>query len=123
MPNYLGMGGLTIRDTIGSNAAHVSLVAMRSPGVTMISRKSAGEQTKKRSLGLWEDNVWLKLVKTGNSVACYFRHASMGKYMLLGREDVEFTSDMVLVGLAVASSDTSNHAVLHASNLTIVANV
>lgn len=110
-----------IRDTTGSNSAHISLFVMKSPGVTMISRTSAGENSKKRSLGLWDENVWLKLVKTGNSVACYFRHERMSKFLLLGTENIEFTSDFVLVGLAVASRDPTNHATLHARNLTVVA--
>ena len=65
MPKNGGMGGLMIRDTTGSNSAHISLFVMKSPGVTMISRTSAGENSKKRSLGLWDENVRLKLVKTG----------------------------------------------------------
>ena len=69
MVNSRSKGGLMIRDTEESASAHVSLLITRALGVTIMSRKHAGGNSKKRSLGLWEESLWLKIVKNGNSFA------------------------------------------------------
>jgi len=115
--NINSKGGLMMRASHAADAPHVSLLTT-GKGITMYYRETAGGDTSNKNVGVWSGNVELKLVKTGNEVACYYKHKSAPEWFHLGTATVAFDGDYY-VGQAVTSAEYGQHATLYTGDIYI----
>lgn len=115
--NINSKGGLMMRASHAADAPHVSLLTT-GKGITMYYRETAGGDTSNKNVGVWSGNVELKLVKTGNEVACYYKHKSAPEWFHLGTATVAFDGDYY-VGQAVTSAEYGQHATLYIGDIYI----
>lgn len=104
-------GGLMIRASRDPDAAHVSLLVKSADGITMFTRPSAGAETESYNVGVWAEDMELKLEKTGDSVKCSYKHASAAEWYDLITVNATF-SGTYYVGQAVSSNDWGDHVQL-----------
>lgn len=98
-------GGLTMRASLDADAAHVSLLVQAGDGVILVSRAAAGEAaTTVPNVGVWRNNVELKLQKTGDQVEASYRGKGATSWYTLGTVTVAL-GDEYHVGQAVTSAD------------------
>lgn len=98
-----------IRASNSADAPHVSLLVNKGDGVSMIYRETSGGETSSKCVGVWQEDVELRLVKTGNSVECSYKHPSATDWFVIGTATAELgdAASTFQVGSAVASNDWS----------------
>mmetsp|Transcript_12710 Transcript_12710/g.20557 ORF Transcript_12710/g.20557 Transcript_12710/m.20557 type:complete len:116 (-) Transcript_12710:87-434(-) len=95
------------------DAPHVSLLVTAKDGITMFSRATIGGDTVSKNVGVWHEDMELRLVKTGNSVECAYKHSSAPDWYVIGTATAELDSAAVFhVGQAVSSADHGQHSQL-----------
>jgi hypothetical protein len=98
-------GGLMIRASNAPDAPHVSLLVVAGTGVTLVHRETAGGDTTTKNVGVWLEDVELRMEKTGNSVKCMYKHESATEWYVLGTVTADLDSAVpYLVGQAVSSA-------------------
>lgn len=103
--NNRSKGGLTMRASLDADAAHVSLLVQAGDGVILVSRAAAGEEAVTvPNVGVWRDNVELRLVKTGDAVEASYRGKGAASWYAFGTVSVAL-GDEYHVGQAVTSAD------------------
>lgn len=112
--NSHSKGGLMIRASHDVDAPHVSLLVNANDGITMFARSTIGGTTTSKNVGVWAEDVELRLEKTGNSVKCMYKHADATEWYVIGTETAEFgtNTDTYYVGQALSSADYRQHAEL-----------
>eukprot|EP00579_Thalassiosira_antarctica_P007629 CAMPEP_0201878932 /NCGR_PEP_ID=MMETSP0902-20130614/9959_1 /ASSEMBLY_ACC=CAM_ASM_000551 /TAXON_ID=420261 /ORGANISM="Thalassiosira antarctica, Strain CCMP982" /LENGTH=395 /DNA_ID=CAMNT_0048406657 /DNA_START=171 /DNA_END=1357 /DNA_ORIENTATION=- len=106
-------GGLMMRASHAVDAPHVSLLVTAKDGITMFSRATIGGDTVSKNVGVWHEDMELRLVKTGNSVECAYKHSSAPDWYVIGTATAELDSAAVFhVGQAVSSADHGQHSQL-----------
>ncbi len=87
----------------------------------MFWREAAGSETKSLNVGVWHEDVELRLVKTGNSVECSYKHRSdPGAWFVIGTATAAFDSvGGYYVGQALSSADFGRHTRLTSSAVDI----
>mmetsp|Transcript_10343 Transcript_10343/g.13224 ORF Transcript_10343/g.13224 Transcript_10343/m.13224 type:complete len:402 (-) Transcript_10343:196-1401(-) len=96
-------GGLMIRDTTDPDSAHVSLLVNSKHGVTMYWRNAAGQSTNSKNMGVWHEDVLLRLIKTGNNVEASYKHQAATDWFVLGTAPFTPTSETFYVGKVTSS--------------------
>ena len=113
-------GGLMMRASHAVDSAHVSLLVCPDGGVTMFWRETAGGETQSHTAGVMQEHVLLRLVKTGNSVECSYKHPGQTNWFVLGTATAEFDSvGGYYVGQAITSANYGQHARLTGSAVEI----
>lgn len=106
-------GGLMMRASRAVDAPHVSLLVTAKDGITMFSRATTGGDTVSKNVGVWQEDMELRLVKTGNSVECSYKHASAPAWFVIGTATADLDSAATFhVGQAVSSADHGQHSQL-----------
>lgn len=109
--NNNSKGGLMMRASTAVDAPHVSLLVTARDGITMFSRATAGGDTASKNLGVWHEDMELRLVKTGDSVECSYKHISAPTWFVIGSATVDLDSATTFhVGQAVSSADHGQHS-------------
>ena len=94
-----------IRASNAPDAPHVSLLVVAGTGVTLVHRETAGGDTTTKNVGVWLEDVELRMEKTGNSVKCMYKHESATEWYVLGTVTADLDSAVpYLVGQAVSSA-------------------
>lgn len=102
-------GGLMIRASDDADAPHVSLVVKAGDGICLLSRAAAGGPTTViPNVGVWRNNVELRLVKTGDSVEASYRAPGAATWYVLGTATAALGTNFK-VGHAVTSADAGQH--------------
>lgn len=116
-------GGLMIRASYDADAPHVSLLVKAGDGITMYSRSTAGGDTVvKKNVGVWRDNVELRLVKSGNSVECSYRPKGATDWYVLGSASADLDgAGVYYIGHAVTSASPNEHGMLTAKAVVVTA--
>lgn len=114
-------GGLMIRASHAVDAPHVSLLVTAKDGVTMFVRPTAGAETSSTNVGVWHEDVELRLEKTGNSVKCMYKHATAPEWFEIGTVTAELDdgAGSYHVGQAVSSADYGDHSRLTTGALVV----
>ena len=95
-----------MRASAAADAPHVSLLVSARGGIAMFSRAVAGGDTASRHVGVWHEDMELRLVKTGNAVECSYKHASAPGWFVLGSAAADLDSAPTFrVGPAVSSAE------------------
>ena len=105
-----------LRASHAPNAPHVSLLTTGRNGITMYYRTNVGGDTVSKNVGVWSRDMELKLEKTGNSVACFYKHSSAPEWFHIGTATVDLMPEY-FVGHAVTSADYGQHATLYAGDV------
>lgn len=111
-------GGLMIRASRDENAAHVSLLVTAKDGITMFVRPEAGAETTTKCVGVWKEDIELRLHKAGDNVTCQYKHASATEWYTIGVGIATFNTTYH-VGQAVSSADFGYHSRLTTGVLTV----
>lgn len=112
-------GGLMMRASHDVGSPHVSLLVRSNNGICMVWRSAAGGNTEIKGVGVWEEDMELKLEKTGDSVACSYKHVSAPNWFVIGTAIAEFGAT-VHVGPAVSSAIRGSHAQLKTGVVNVV---
>eukprot|EP00578_Thalassiosira_sp_NH16_P011557 CAMPEP_0181120288 /NCGR_PEP_ID=MMETSP1071-20121207/24075_1 /TAXON_ID=35127 /ORGANISM="Thalassiosira sp., Strain NH16" /LENGTH=232 /DNA_ID=CAMNT_0023204931 /DNA_START=64 /DNA_END=762 /DNA_ORIENTATION=- len=88
--NRNSKGGLMMRAKLTPDSPHVSLLVHAGSGVTMYSRATTGGPTTRKNVGVWVEDLELKLDKTGNTVSCFYKHSSSPDWYHLDDATAEF---------------------------------
>jgi hypothetical protein len=115
--NLNSKGGIMLRSSHAEDSPHVSLLVAKT-GITMFSRKSAGDQTNSKNVGVWSERMELKLEKIGNTVACMYKHKSFDDWFYLDSVNID-VGEEYYVGHAVTSAEYGQSATLTAGNIFI----
>jgi len=113
--NLNSKGGIMLRASHSPDSPHVSLLAAKN-GITMFYRKNAGGGTESKNVGVWSENMDLKLEKMGNTVACLYKHKSFVDWFYLDSVAIDIGSDF-FVGHAVTSAEYGQEATLVVGNI------
>ncbi|KAL3801538.1 hypothetical protein HJC23_000976 [Cyclotella cryptica] len=113
--NLNSKGGIMLRASHSPDAPHVSLLAAKN-GITMFYRKNAGGGTSSKNVGVWSENMDLKLEKLRNTVACLYKHKSSADWFYLDSVAIDVGEDFY-VGHAVTSAEYGQEATLLAGNI------
>jgi len=115
-------GGLMIRASHSVDAPHVSLLVTAKDGITMFARSATGGTTTSENVGVWAEDMELRLEKTGNSVKCMYKHASATEWFVIGTKTADLdTGGIYHVGQALSSADHGQHARLTTGSLVVEA--
>lgn len=114
-------GGLMIRAGDAADAAHVSVLVKAGDGVRMYHRAETGGPTAMvENVGVWRDNVELRLTKVGNQVeASYKERGAPVDWTVLGTATVDLGVSFK-VGQAATSADPARHGKLTGGLVEIV---
>ena len=97
--------GLMVRDGLAAGAKHASVFA--TPGTTkpvsFQRRPSTGGSSVSTSGPSLTPPVWLRLSRTGSTVAAYYRTSSTGTWTLIGQQSFSSLPSTLVVGLVVSS--------------------
>lgn len=115
--NLNSKGGIMLRSSHAEDSPHVSLLVAKT-GITMFSRKSAGDQTNSKNVGVWSERMELKLEKIGSTVACMYKHKSFDDWFYLDSVNID-VGEEYYVGHAVTSAEYGQAATLTAGNIFI----
>lgn len=96
-------GGLMMRATNDVDSPHVSLLVKSNDGITMFWRDAVGADTQSKRVGVWEEDMELRLVKTGDVVEASYKHAAAAEWYVLGTATVPLGASYN-VGPAVSSA-------------------
>lgn len=116
-------GGLMIRPVRDPASPFVGLLVSSDSGLTAFWRQAAGGPTQKKNVGVWKEDVELRLSvdASANSVDCHYKHASADAwYTLVKLKNVGFTNGGYYVGPAVSSNDKYGRAELTHGEVDIV---
>ena len=114
-------GGIMFRKNLGPRSANV-MIATTGSGFTHQSRLFEGNNTV-----AWNDqnyqtsNVWLRLVKTGNTITSYFKKDGDHAFMRYQTSEVDLSNEFH-VGIAVSSISDPAGATLQVQNFEIADN-
>ncbi len=97
--------GLMVRETSAPGSRHVSIFATptTAKGLALQRRLTTGGLSTHTSGPRVAPPVWLRLTRTGNVIAAYYRTADSGPWTLVGSETVSALRETLQVGLAVSS--------------------
>jgi regulation of enolase protein 1 (concanavalin A-like superfamily) len=109
--------GLMIREHTGASSRHVSLFASAGRGVAFQRRLSEGGTSVHTDTGIGYPPIWLKLVRSGNTVYAYRSPNGIGWY-LAGTQTLALPTS-VKVGLAVTSHDNTTLATATFANVAV----
>ncbi|KAL7534369.1 hypothetical protein ACHAXR_006619 [Thalassiosira sp. AJA248-18] len=119
-------GGLMMRASHDEGAPHVSLLVKSSTGITMFYRADPDGDTLSKNVGVWEEDMELKLAKVGNTVTCSYKHADAAEWFVLGSATAALDSNpdgsgSYFVGQAVASADYGDRITMTAGSVVVTA--
>jgi regulation of enolase protein 1 (concanavalin A-like superfamily) len=109
--------GLMIREHTGASSRHVSLFASASRGVAFQRRLSEAGTSVHTDTGVGFPPIWLKLVRSGNTIYAYRSPNGIGWY-LAATQTIALPAS-VKVGFAVTSHDNSRLATATFSNVAV----
>jgi len=115
--NLHSKGGIMLRSSHDVDSPHVSLLAAKN-GITMFYRTTAGGDTSQKNVGVWSEKMELMLKKTGNTIACLYKHKSFADWFYLDSVKINVGSDFY-VGHALTSAQYGQKATLVAGNINI----
>lgn len=96
-------GGIMMRATNDVDSPHVSLLVKADDGITMFWRDAVGADTQSKRVGVWEEDMELRLVKAGDVVEASYKHAAAPEWYVLGTATVPLGASYN-VGPAVSSA-------------------
>lgn len=120
-------GGLMIRASHDADSPHVSLLVTAMDGLTMFVRATKGGETTTKNVGVFAEDMDLRLEKTGNSIKCMYKQPAATEWYVLGTEDVGFITEVeggtgnYYVGRALGSGESGRHATLTTGALVVTA--
>jgi len=118
--NLNSKGGIMLRASHSPDSPHVSLLVAKN-GITMFYRKNAGGGTGSKNVGVWSENMDLKLEKLGNTVGCLYKHSSFEDWFYLDSVAIDVGSDFY-VGHAVTSAEYGQEATMVVGNIYVNGN-
>jgi regulation of enolase protein 1 (concanavalin A-like superfamily) len=103
--NQWTKAGLMIREQLAPGAKHASIFVTPTTvkGIAFQRRTTMDGQSASTAGPALTAPVWLRLARSGNQVAAYYRTASSGAWTLVGTETFSALNDGLQVGLAVSS--------------------
>lgn len=115
-------GGLMMRASHDEGAPHVSLLVKSSTGITMFYRAELGGDTLSKNVGVWEEDMELKLAKVGNTVTCSYKHADAAEWFVLGSATAALDGGAsYFVGQAVSSADYGDRIAMTTGSVVVTA--
>lgn len=111
-------GGLMIRKHQGAKSEYFSLLVTGGKGLSNQWRSAdAGTSVSHRVSDARNQNIWLKITKTGNTFQAYYKFSTGANWSTVGSSrTINFGSDSFYYGIAVTSVDTSKTAKITSSN-------
>ncbi len=109
--------GLMFREGFSAGARHASIFATPGKGVAFQRRTTAGGASVNTSGPLFTAPVWLKLVRTGDVVAAYYRKGIRDFWTKLGQQTLVGLAPSIEAGLAVTSHADGRLATATFSNV------
>jgi len=110
-------GGIMFRGNLRPQSKH-SMMAVTGWGVAHQSRRSEWGSSESLHDGFQFANVWLRLVKRGNTVTSYYKRDGEYGYMSYNSVEVDL-GQSYHVGLAVTMNDAARLGTLEVTNLEI----
>jgi hypothetical protein len=84
----------------------------------MFYRTTAGGATNQKNVGVWSEKMELMLEKTGNTIACLYKHKSFADWFYLDSVKIDVGPEFY-VGHALTSAQYGQTATLVAGNINI----
>jgi hypothetical protein len=106
-----GRGGIMMRDSLEPDALNVFVgAASNRNGVVFQSRTVAGQKTVVHAMEHVNDanKFWVKLNKAGNMLTASYKENKEDAWIVLGSQELAFTSDLLYVGRAVTGGTQGN---------------
>jgi len=117
--NAWSKGGLMIRDDLTGGSAHASVFWTGGNLIAMQSRENAGGSSLSYHSGFPAGNMWLRIVKEGNTVTSYYKRENDHGFMKFYSRNINFADNQVSVGIAVTSHLSGELATLTTSGFEV----